>query len=119
MVLFEETLKAIAPVDETRAGEIQKRLDCKTKPPGSLGRLEELAKRVCLITSKDYPDAAKKVIFVFAGDHGVADEGVSAYPKAVTAQMVLNFINGGAGVNVLGRHVGADIIVTDIGVDHE
>ncbi len=119
MGLFEETLRDIAPVDETRAGDIQKRLDCKTKPPGSLGRLEELAKRVCLITGNDNPDSAKKVIFVFAGDHGVADEGVSAYPRAVTAQMVLNFINGGAGVNVLGRHVGADIIVTDIGVDHE
>ncbi|MHB8174724.1 MAG: nicotinate-nucleotide--dimethylbenzimidazole phosphoribosyltransferase [Nitrospirota bacterium] len=119
MVLFEETLRYIAPVDESRACEIQKRLDCKTKPPGSLGRLEELAKRVCLITGNDNPDASKKVIFVFAGDHGVADELVSAYPKAVTAQMVLNFIRGGAGVNVLGRHAGADVVVTDIGVDHE
>ncbi len=119
MGLLEDTLNTITPVDESRACEIQKRLDCKTKPPGSLGRLEELAKRVCLITGNEYPDVSRKVIFVFAGDHGVADELVSAYPKAVTAQMVLNFINGGAGVNVLGRHAGADVIVTDIGVDHE
>lgn len=113
------TLDAITPVDGSRAAAIQRRLDNKTKPPGSLGRLEELAKRVCLITGKDDPDVSKKAVFVFAGDHGVADEGVSAYPKAVTAQMVYNFLRGGAGVNVLARHVGADVIVADIGVDHD
>ena len=94
-------------------------IDNKTKPQGSLGRLEELAKRVCLITGKDEPDVSKKAIFVFAGDHGVADEGVSAYPKVVTAQMVYNFLRGGAGVNVLARHVGAEVVVADIGVDHD
>jgi len=119
MGLLDDTLKAIKPVDESRAEAVQKRLDNKTKPPGSLGRLEEMAKRVCLITGKDEPDVTKKAIFVFAGDHGVADEGVSAYPKVVTAQMVLNFLRGGAGVNVLARHVGADVVVADIGVDHE
>ena len=86
---------------------------------GRQGRLEEMAKRVCLITGKDEPDISKRAVFVFAGDHGVADEGVSAYPKVVTAQMVLNFVRGGAGVNVLARHVGADVIVADIGVDHD
>lgn len=119
MSLLQDTLGLIKPVDETRAAEVQRRLDNKTKPPGSLGRLEELAKRVCLITGKDEPDVSKKAIFVFAGDHGVVDEGVSAYPKVVTAQMVYNFLSGGAGVNVLARHVGADVIVSDIGVDHE
>jgi nicotinate-nucleotide--dimethylbenzimidazole phosphoribosyltransferase len=119
MSLLKDTLALIAPVDETRAHEIQRRLDNKTKPLGSLGRLEELAKRVCLITGQDKPDTAKKAIFVFAGDHGVADEGVSAYPKVVTAQMVYNILNGGAGVNVLARHVGADVIMTDIGVEHD
>lgn len=119
MGLLSDTLSAIKPVDDTRAEAVQRRLDNKTKPPGSLGRLEELAKRVCLITGKEDPDVSKMSIFVFAGDHGVTDEGVSAYPKVVTAQMVLNFIGGGAGVNVLARHVGADVIVADIGVDHE
>jgi len=119
MGLLSDTLAAIKPVDDNRAEAVQRRLDNKTKPPGSLGRLEELAKRVCLITGEDDPDVSKRAIFVFAGDHGVTDEGVSAYPKVVTAQMVLNFIGGGAGVNVLARHVGADVIVADIGVDHE
>lgn len=119
MGLLADTLGAIKPVDGSRAVQVQRRLDNKTKPPGSLGRLEELAKRVCLITGKDDPDVSKKAIFVFAGDHGVTDEGVSAYPKVVTAQMVLNFIGGDAGVNVLARHAGADVVVADIGVDHD
>ena len=116
MGLYEDTLSRIAPVDESRAEAIQRRLDSKTKPPGSLGRLEEMAKRVCLITGKDDPDVSKKAVFVFAGDHGVADEGVSAYPKVVTSQMVYNFLRGGAGVNVLARHVGADVVAADIGI---
>jgi len=119
MGLLSDTLNAITPVDTARADAIQHRLDFKTKPQGSLGRLEELAKRVCLITGKDDPDVNRKAVFVFAGDHGVTDEGVSAFPKAVTAQMVLNFLRGGAGVNVLARHVGADVVVADIGVDHD
>ena len=119
MSLLQDTLEMIKPVDEARAGAVQRRLDNKTKPTGSLGRLEEMAKRVCLITGSDAPDLSKKAIFVFAGDHGVADEGVSAYPKVVTAQMVYNFLTGGAGVNVLARHVGADVVVCDIGVDHD
>jgi nicotinate-nucleotide--dimethylbenzimidazole phosphoribosyltransferase len=119
MGLYEDTLSRIAPVDEGRAEAIQRRLDNKTKPPGSLGRLEEMARRVCLITGKDDPDVSRKAVFVFAGDHGVVDEGVSAYPKVVTSQMVYNFLRGGAGVNVLARHVGADVVVADIGVDHD
>jgi len=119
MGLLDDTLISIKPVDESRAEHVQKLLDNKTKPPGSLGRLEELAKRVSLVTGNDRPDVSKKVIFVFAGDHGVTDEGVSAYAKVVTAQMVLNFVAGGAGVNVLARHVGSDVVVCDIGVDHD
>ncbi len=61
----------------------------------------------------------KKVVFTFAGDHGIANEGVSAYPKEVTPQMVLNFLRGGAGINVLARHVGADVVIVDIGVDYD
>ena len=99
--------------------EAQQRLDSLTKPQGSLGRLEEFAKQLVAITEQKMPELDKKVVFTFAGDHGVADEGVSAFPKEVTPQMVLNFVNGGAGINVLARHAGADVVVVDVGVDHD
>ncbi|MBI5740059.1 MAG: nicotinate-nucleotide--dimethylbenzimidazole phosphoribosyltransferase [Nitrospirae bacterium] len=95
----------------------QNRLDSLTKPQGSLGRLEEFARQVVAITENPMPALDKKAVFTFAGDHGVADEGVSAFPKAVTQQMVLNFLTGGAGINVLARHAGSDVVVVDIGVD--
>jgi nicotinate-nucleotide--dimethylbenzimidazole phosphoribosyltransferase len=114
-----EVLAGIQPVDESRAPEIQSRLDNLTKPQGSLGRLEELARRYCLITGKDSPVLRNKIIFTFASDHGVADEGVSAYPKEVTSQMVLNFLRGGAAVNVLARHCRTRVIVVDMGVDRD
>ncbi|MCL4417303.1 MAG: nicotinate-nucleotide--dimethylbenzimidazole phosphoribosyltransferase [Actinobacteria bacterium] len=94
----------------------QVRLDNLTKPQGSLGRLEELAKQISGITRSLNPDISKKLIIVMAADHGVVDEGVSAYPKEVTPQMVYNFLNGGAGINVLSNHIGADVIVVDTGV---
>lgn len=97
----------------------QNRLDNLTKPPGSLGRLEEFAKRLVAITENTMPELDRKVIFTFAGDHGVAEEGVSAFPKEVTPQMVFNFLNGGAGINVLARHAGAEVVVVDIGVDFD
>ncbi len=96
----------------------QQRLDSLTKPPGSLGLLEEFARRLVAIYNNEMPEIPKKVIFTFAGDHGVAEEGVSAFPQAVTAQMVFNFIKGGAGINVLARHAGADVVVIDIGVNY-
>lgn len=99
--------------------QAQKRLDSLTKPQGSLGRLEEFAKQLVSITEDPMPALDKKAVFTFAGDHGVADEGVSAFPRAVTPQMVLNFLNGGAGINVLARHAGADVVVVDIGVDFD
>ncbi len=94
----------------------QKRLDSLTKPLGSLGVLEEIAKKLAGITGNPQPKIGKKTIIVMAGDHGVVEEGVSAYPQEVTPQMVYNFLNGGAGINVLARHVGADVKVVDIGV---
>jgi nicotinate-nucleotide--dimethylbenzimidazole phosphoribosyltransferase len=109
----------IGPVRALFAEEAQKRLDNLTKPPGSLGRLEEFAKRIVAITENTMPALDRKVIFTFAGDHGVADEGVSAYPREVTRQMVFNFLNGGAGINVLARHAGAEVVVVDIGVDYD
>jgi nicotinate-nucleotide--dimethylbenzimidazole phosphoribosyltransferase len=116
---LEEILRRIQPVDTSRSNAIQARLDSLTKPQGSLGRLEELAKKYCMITGRDKPRIQNKIIFTFAGDHGVTEEGVSAYPKEVTPQMVLNFINGGAAVNVLAGHVGARVIVVDMGIDYD
>lgn len=116
---MKETLQKIASVNSDFLGKAQKRLDNLTKPQGSLGRLEEFAGRLVAITENNMPDLDKKVVFTFAGDHGVADEGVSAFPKEVTPQMVFNFLNGGAGINVLARHAGADVVVIDIGVDYD
>ncbi len=87
-----------------------------TKPQESLGRLEELSILVAGITGNPRPVIREKAVIVVAGDHGVAAEGVSAYPQEVTAQMVYNFLRGGAGINVLARHVGARVTVVDAGV---
>lgn len=119
MNLLEATLARITPLDADLLHQTQTRLDNKTKPPGSLGRLEEFARKVVAISGKAAPDLAKKVIFTFAGDHGVVEEGVSAFPKEVTPQMVLNILRGGAGVNVLARHAGAEVRVVDVGVDFD
>ncbi|AMW33259.1 nicotinate-nucleotide-dimethylbenzimidazole phosphoribosyltransferase [Fervidobacterium changbaicum] len=98
--------------------QIISRLNNLTKPVGSLGYLEEIALKMGIIQNKVIPDLPKdKRVYVFASDHGVVQNGVSAYPKEVTYQMVLNFLNGGAAINVFGRHVGADVYVVDAGVD--
>jgi nicotinate-nucleotide--dimethylbenzimidazole phosphoribosyltransferase len=109
------TLKIPGP-DTELMKKTRKRLDNLTKPLGSLGRLEELATQICGITGKESPALGNKVIFTLAADHGVTAEGVSAYPQEVTAQMVYNFLGGGAGINVLAHHVGARVAVVDIGV---
>jgi nicotinate-nucleotide--dimethylbenzimidazole phosphoribosyltransferase len=119
MDIVQTTLARIKPVNTELLAQAQTKLDNKTKPPGSLGRLEEFARRVAAISGSLEPDTSKKVIFTFAGDHGIVEEGVSLYPKEVTAQMVYNFLAGGAGVNVLARHVGAEVRVVDVGVDHD
>jgi nicotinate-nucleotide--dimethylbenzimidazole phosphoribosyltransferase len=115
---IEEYIKRIEEIDQNLMRKAQERLDNLTKPQGSLGRLEEFARRLVTITENLMPELDKKVIFTFVGDHGVADEGVSAFPKEVTGQMVFNFLQGGAGINVLARHAGAEVVVVDIGVDH-
>jgi nicotinate-nucleotide--dimethylbenzimidazole phosphoribosyltransferase len=112
-------LSEIASVNGKFIEQAQQRLDNLTKPQGSLGRLEEFAKQLVAIFESPAPVLDKKAVFTFAGDHGVADEGVSAFPKEVTKQMVFNFLNGGAGINVLARHAGAEVVVVDIGVDHD
>lgn len=119
MDTIRKTCEAIRPVDGRWYGLAQKRLDNLTKPPGSLGRLEEFARRLVAVQERDMPSLEKKAIFTFAGDHGVTEEGVSAYPKEVTPQMIFNFLRGGAGINVLARHAGAEVVVIDIGVDHD
>lgn len=114
-----EAIDAICTVDQDCLGRTQGQLDRLTKPIGSLGRLEELAARYVAITGEERPAIPRAAVFTFAADHGVVAEGVSAYPSAVTAQMVLNFLRGGAGVNVLASHVGAEVRVVDIGVAHD
>ena len=114
-----DVLNQIGEPDAAVAAKTQQRLDRLTKPQGSLGRLEELAVQLCAITGERKPAVPRAMVFTFAADHGVVDEGVSAYPRDVTAQMVLNFLRGGAGVNVLARHAGVGVRVIDIGVAHD
>lgn len=109
-------LDAIVAPSEEMGVVAQRRLDQLTKPPGSLGRLEELARDLCRMTGQCPARVGAAVIFTLAADHGVVAEGISAYPQAVTAQMVENFLNGGAAVNVLARHVGARVVVADFGL---
>jgi nicotinate-nucleotide--dimethylbenzimidazole phosphoribosyltransferase len=119
MELLKKTVAAIRPVDKGWYAKAQARLDNLTKPPGSLGRLEEFASRLVAIAENVMPVMDKKVIFTFAGDHGVVDEGVAAYPREVTAQMVFNILKGGAAISVLARHAGSEVVVVDMGVDYD
>src|SRR5215475_3772493 len=98
---------------------LQKHLDNLTKPPGGLGRLEELARNFGLMRGSTDLILQKRAIFTFAADHGVSRAGVSAYPREVTTQMVLNFMAGGAAINVLCRHYGIENVVVDVGVDYD
>jgi nicotinate-nucleotide--dimethylbenzimidazole phosphoribosyltransferase len=118
-MILDETLKQIRPLDRSNENAAQQRLDSLTKPLGSLGKLEELARRIAIIQGKVPPRLGRKLIFVFAADHGVTQEGVSAYPKDVTEQMTYNFLSGGAAINVLARHYGVDTEVVDVGVDYD
>jgi nicotinate-nucleotide--dimethylbenzimidazole phosphoribosyltransferase len=98
---------------------LQKHLDNLTKPPHSLGRLEELARSFGLMRGSTDLILQRRAIFTFAADHGISGAGVSAYPREVTAQMVFNFIHGGAAINVLCRHYGIQNVVVDAGVDYD
>lgn len=106
----------IQPIAESAAQLARARQDTLTKPQGSLGRLEELSIQLAGITGNAIPMMKEKVIITMAGDHGVVAEGVSAFPQDVTAQMVMNFLAGGAAINVLARSVGARVVVVDMGV---
>ena len=114
--MLENITAKIQGLDEAAMAAAKARQDTLTKPPGSLGRLEELSVQLAGITGKDIPTIKDKVIITMAGDHGVVAEGVSAFPQEVTPQMVLNFLHGGAAINVLARHVGARITIVDMGI---
>ena len=114
--MLQNIIAKIEGLDEAAMAAAKGRQDTLTKPPGSLGRLEELSIQLAGITGKEIPTIKDKVIITMAGDHGVVAEGVSAFPQEVTPQMVLNFLNGGAAINVLAKHVGARITVVDMGV---
>jgi nicotinate-nucleotide--dimethylbenzimidazole phosphoribosyltransferase len=106
----------IPPIDVDTVKQAQQRQRSLTKPAGSLGRLEEISIRLAGMKADPLPDVSRKRVIIMAADHGVALEGVSAFPAEVTQQMVLNFLRGGAAINVLARQAGAGVTVVDIGV---
>jgi len=114
--LLHRTIEAIRLLDKEAMNKAWLRQGQLTKPRGSLGRLEELSIKLAGITGKEMPRIEHKAIVTMVGDHGVIAEGVSAYPQEVTGQMVYNFLRGGAGINVLARHVGARGVIVDMGV---
>ena len=115
--LIAQICRQIEPIDQAWLNAARERQLTLTKPPGSLGRLEEIANRLAAIQRNATPVVTKKRIYVVAGDHGITIEGVSAYPREVTPQMVDNFLRGGAAINVLGRAGGIEVRVIDAGVD--
>lgn len=117
--IVEEVVASIPALNPQWRERAVAHLNNLTKPPTSLGCLEEIAARLVAIQEAERPDCSNLAIFTLAADHGVTEEGVSAYPKAVTRQMVLNFLSGGAAINVLCRHCGIEVIVVDIGVEGE
>jgi len=118
-ILINNLIEEIRPVLPERLQQAQNHLDSLTKPPGSLGRLEVLARRYAAIKGLDSPQVRNKAVYVFAADHGVAQQGVSAFPAEVTPQMVLNFLNGGAAINVLANHFETQVVVVDMGVNYD
>lgn len=116
MERLDNILDSIRAPDQALFKKAREQLDKMAIPRGSLGRLEEFAQKMVAITGTLKPKIRNKKVVVFAGDHGVVEEGVSAFPQKVTMQMVYNFNRGGAGINVLSRQVGADVIVVDIGI---
>jgi len=116
MQKFLELINSIEPADETWTQKARERLSSQIRPRGSLGELETIAARLAGIKRTLLVDLTRKIIFVMAGDHGVAAEGVSAYPQEVTPQMVYSFTQGWASINVLAKHAGAAVRVVDCGV---
>ena len=109
-------LIAVEPLDTSLRDTLQHLIDTKTKPPGSLGRLEGLALQLGMIQRTTRPRIERPAMIVFAGDHGIAEEGVSPYPQAVTVQMVANFVAGGAAINAFSGVAGLTLEIVDAGV---
>jgi nicotinate-nucleotide--dimethylbenzimidazole phosphoribosyltransferase len=116
MQQLQAAVEAVKPLDDAAKDKARARVDLLTKPLGSLGRLEDLAIQLAGINGELFPVDVQKRVVVMAADHGVTEEGISAYPSEVTAQMVANFTNGGAAINVLGRQGGVEVQVVDVGV---
>jgi nicotinate-nucleotide--dimethylbenzimidazole phosphoribosyltransferase len=116
MTLLQDTIVRIRPLDAAAMEKAAVRQGQLTKPRGSLGVLENLSIQIAGIRRNPLPEIGHKVVITMAADHGVVEEGVSLYPQEVTRQMVLNFLSGGAAINVLGRLTGARVIVVDMGV---
>ncbi|HXZ06267.1 MAG TPA: nicotinate-nucleotide--dimethylbenzimidazole phosphoribosyltransferase, partial [Ktedonobacteraceae bacterium] len=111
-----ERVFSVIPLDTVAMEQARLRQQQLTKPAGSLGRLEDIAIQMAGITRQLQPEIKQKAVIIMAADHGVAREGVSAYPSDVTAQMVHNFLRGGAAINALARSAGAKVVVVDVGV---
>lgn len=116
MSLLESTLEQIVPLDASKRAEARARLEQLTMPNWALGRIMDLAEDLAGMTGSTMPPVARKTVVVMAADHGVVAEGVSAYPQEVTAQMLQNFLRGGAGINAFSRLAGARVVVVDMGV---
>jgi nicotinate-nucleotide--dimethylbenzimidazole phosphoribosyltransferase len=117
--MYKKIINEIKPVSKDWITTAWERLDNLSKPKRSLGYLEEMAARIVAIYEEERPQIKKKAVYVFVGDHGIVEEGVSAYPQEVTALMVKNFLAGGAGINVLSRRAGAEVHIIDIGMKEE
>ncbi|MDD5207538.1 MAG: nicotinate-nucleotide--dimethylbenzimidazole phosphoribosyltransferase, partial [Desulfobacterales bacterium] len=114
--LLSRTLDLIGPLDDSAASKARERQDMLTKPQGSLGKLEEISIQLAGIQGRSIPRIKDKAVIVMAGDHGIIQEKFHNWPQEVTAQMVLNFLHGGAAINVLSKHVSARVVVADMGV---
>jgi nicotinate-nucleotide--dimethylbenzimidazole phosphoribosyltransferase len=113
---LDRILNRIKPLDDSSMESARKRQDMLTKPHGSLGRLEALSIQIAGMKAHALPEIEQKAIVTMAADHGVVKEGVTLYPQEVTRQMVMNFLNGGAAINVLAKQIGARVLVVDMGV---
>jgi nicotinate-nucleotide--dimethylbenzimidazole phosphoribosyltransferase len=114
--LLKETIERIGPLDSSAMSKARERQDRLTKPQGSLGRMEAVSVQLAGIQGTPFPRIQDKAVIVMAGDHGILEEGFHSWPQEVTAQMVLNFLRGGAAINVIARHATARVVVADMGV---
>ena len=116
---LQDIVKNIEPLDQEWITKAEERTAKLVMPTRALGRLHDISERLCAIQKTMHPSLNRKAILVMAGDHGVVDEGVSAYPQEVTGAMVQTFLVGGAGINAIARHIAADVFVVDMGIKAE